>query len=296
MEQKRWADHPINDCYHYYSDGTICTQLFFEEQDFVKAMNIAAVLSFLYGIKILSINLMSNHFHMIIKGPREACLKFKIIFHRQLSRVIDAIEPRELRTSIEPITSEEELMTKIAYVQRNCIKAGFAHLPSAYPWGGGDIFFKPESSFDHGTRCGRHQRRTLMELLKTRIDIPEDWEYDSKGMILTKCWIDWKYVNELFATPNRYIAFMHQKTEVAASIRINCQSRLVEDFSMKELRKLANSIRERTFGRELKDCALKERLTIATKIWTTTYGYSLKSIARVLRIDYDVISAVLGDH
>lgn len=295
MENNRWADRPINDCYHYYSDGTICSQLFLEEKDYVKAMNIAAVLSFLYGIKILSITLMSNHFHMIIKGPREACQKFCMIFHRQISRGIDDIDPRELKTSMDLISSENELMTKIAYVQRNCIKAGFAYLPSEYPWGSGNIFFRPEESFVHGTRCGHSQRRTLLQFLKTRIDIPEEWEYDAKGMILTQFWIDWRFVNKLFASPNRYIAFLHQRKEVSTSIRMNCQSRLLEDFNMKELRKTANSLRMNLIGKELRDCSLKERLTIATKIWSSYYGYSLKSIARVLRIDYNVISAVLGD-
>lgn len=295
METNVWADRPITDCYHFYSDGTICSELFIDVTDYVQAMNIAAVLSFLYGVKILSINLMSNHFHMVIKGKREACRKFSIIFHRQLSRILTSLEKRSLRTSMDPITSEEQLMTTIAYVQRNCIKAGYAYLPSSYPWGAGNIFFTPETEFDHGTRCGRLKRRALLESLNTRIDIPDEWEYDDKGMIMTHCWIDWRFVNQLYATPNRYLAFLHQRNEVATSIKMNCQSRLLEDLNMKELRKKAKEIRKSLIGKELQDCTLNEKLTVANRIWSTSFGYSLKSIARVLQLDYAVVDAVLGD-
>ena len=289
LQTNQWVDPIVKDCYHYYSDGTACSLLFGTDEEYVQAMNMAAALSILYGIKILAICLLNNHFHLVLKGRRANCAKFRDIYKRQIARYIRSCERKHLRVTMDPITTESRLRTLIIYVQRNCIGAGYAYLPQQYPWGTGNIFMVPEESFPHGIRVGSLSPPRARQFFRTHVQVPKEWEYDSKGMLMTQYWIDWQFVNYLFGTPRRYMASMHLKKDDAMAITSECRSRLLEDLSQKELRKLAADRFMTMVRKPASQCSLKERVLVAQKIWASTCGYSLKSIARATHVDPEVL-------
>lgn len=293
QKDNAWADRPVKDYYHYYSDGTICPVLFACDRDFIFGMNLAAALSFKFGVKVLCICLLGNHFHMLIKGPREACLRFSRYYQASLVRRLPEARSGTVKVTMDPISDETELMSVFAYVRRNCISAGFQYLPSVYPWGAGEIFFRPPSSFDHGTPLRNFPVRARPVLLRTNVRLPDHWEVDGNGMVLTSFWIDWAHVNEIFQTPARYIAFMHQKKDLESTIRRRCSRRLIDDLSQKELHRKAASLSASMVGKSLNDCSLEEKLLVADRLWSDHVGYSPKSIARALRLDPEVLALFL---
>ena len=58
-----WEKHPVEDCYHIYSDGTRVSVLFERDEDKVYGMNLIAVLAFKYHIRV--------YCDVVKRGPRE---------------------------------------------------------------------------------------------------------------------------------------------------------------------------------------------------------------------------------
>ncbi len=63
--------HPVEDCYHIYSDGTRVSVLFERDEDKVYGRNLIAVLAFKYHIRVYCDVVMDTHFHLVGKGDPE---------------------------------------------------------------------------------------------------------------------------------------------------------------------------------------------------------------------------------
>ena len=282
--------------FHLYSDGTVRTQLFNDDSDFIFGMNQAAIISHACGVRILCINLMATHFHVLLYGTQKDCQGFASRYAKRLKFSLPAAKGKgRIELSMDKLVSETETLSVFAYVIRNCTSAGYAYLPQFYPWGPGNIFFRPEETFAHGHLVSDMSVRCRREHFGTRLDIPMDWEYDDDGMIMTKFWIDWARVNTLFGSPHRFLAFLYQKKDLADSIKARCRHRLLEDLSQKELRTMVGELSVSMIGKRTADCSLQEKTLVARKIWRSTTGYSLRSIARALKVDPEIMEVLLGN-
>ena len=61
-------DKPVDDCSHVYSDGTLVYGLFEGENERITGMNLVAVTAFSCNVKVLMVQVMTTHIHLIISG------------------------------------------------------------------------------------------------------------------------------------------------------------------------------------------------------------------------------------
>lgn len=91
-----WTNPPVDDCVHIYSDGTCVVCLFGERQDCIRMMNLIAVTAHENDIRILMIQIMSTHFHLIASGKRTDCARFTTSLTRKLQIIILRSGKKEL--------------------------------------------------------------------------------------------------------------------------------------------------------------------------------------------------------
>lgn len=294
--QGLWERHPVEDCYHIYSDGTRVSVLFESPEDKVFARNLIAVLAFLYQIRIYCDVVMDTHFHLVAHGRPEDIKRFVAQLKRLLIRYVRRtgrpyLLEEGLWISSDLLHDDVEVMDKIIYVYRNPMDAGYPYLPENYPWGVGRLFFQ----VDTAVAVRRVQDMTVDEmraLFHTRSTLPDTWEVDANGMLLPRCYIDLDTVHKWFGSPRRFIAFLYVKKKDITKQDEQCARAFLEKRADVELRAEAQAESERLFGRKITRLNQAERLHIASILWQNRRTLSRKQLARAVKMKPDLIMAV----
>ena len=292
----RWEEKPVEDCFHVYSDGTRMAVLFDTDEDKIHAMNLLPILARHFGIRIYCIIVMDTHFHLVVCGPQEQVGKMVGEIKRLLGRYFRSSGRSHfvedgIRIGVDAIPTEEELMGKIIYVFRNNLDAGGRFLPEDYRWGiGSMIFHHRDASRYH--RVGNLGIKEREQLFQTRVSIPDNWLYDDAGMLVPFSYIDVDYIERLFGSPKRYIAFLHIRKKDLARHDEECARKFVEENDLKQLRKTADKHGRSLYNRPVQKLSQVERLSLAKTLWQNRATFSRKQLARAVHLSPDLIETV----
>ena len=294
---QQWADRPVDDCAHIYSDGTCVRCLFGERKDCIRTMNLIAVTAHENDVRVLMLQIMSTHFHLIVAGKRSDCARFTASLTRKLEIFIIRSDKKErLCVSMDPIRTENELKNKIIYVYRNAVAAGFPFAPWEYEWGPGNILF-----VDHAAAAKAGKRISdfgVMEqraLFRTKTKLPQEWRCNDEGMILPHSYVDWGRVERLFRSVRVFLAFVHQKRDLETALDSECARNNVNRISESQLREEAKALLVNSFGRlSFPKSSFEEKVAIARKLWAERRTYSLSVLSRVVLLDKVTLSQILG--
>ena len=292
----QWESHPIEDCYHIYSDGTRTSVLFENPQDMVFARNLIAILAFKYQVRVYCDVIMDTHLHLVANGRREDIERFKNELKRLLTRYFKHTgRPYLLKEGIvivaDPLPTDLEVLRKIIYDFRNPMDAGFPYLPEEYPWGVGRVFFQKDTA----VAARRVKDMSIDErraLFHTREKIPETWEVDENGMILPRCYIDLETVHKLFGSPKRYLSFLFVRKKDITEQDAQCARAFLEMRGDRELRAEADEEALRLFGRPVRKLTQAERIQVAALLWQNRRTLSRRQLARSVRMSPALIEAV----
>ena len=294
--QVQWERHPVQNCFHVFSDGTVVSVLFETPRDKVFAINLMAILAWMYHLRVYCDVVMDTHFHIVVQGLPEDVARFEMQMKRQLTMYFRRTgRPELLKTGIwidhEVIKDDVELMQKIIYAFRNPMDAGYPYLPEDYPWGAGRSFFHREEMMA-ARRIGDMTQDERRAWFHTREKLPEDWLVDREGMILPCCRIDLKAVHRLFGSPRRYISFLFVRKKDLAEQDAKCASIFLEKHGDTELRSEADEEGKRLFGRKVSKLSLAERIQVAKVLWQNRRTLSRKQLARAVRMAPAVIESI----
>lgn len=292
-------DAAVDDCSHVYSDGTLVYGLFEGEEERISGMNLVAVTAFSCNVKILMVQVMTTHIHLIISGNYIARDRFSKELKNKLARVLIRKFPTigcSISVSNDSISDERELKNKIMYVYRNAIAAGWKGMPWNYVGGPGDIFF-----VDHnekamaGRKLSDYPRYQTHAMFHSRLNLPENWRVDERGLLLPHCWMDWERVENLFRTPKAFIAFMHQSRDMETAINQDNAQKKIENIKESELRVICRKLCREMFGKTiLSKASVEERLAIARKVWSERLTYSISALSRVTLLDKSLMESIFS--
>ena len=124
--------------WHLYTNGQTMQNIFCSKEDFKIGIIVLAIsLIMCKSIKLLAFELMNNHIHLILSGPKEDCLKLFDIFHKRLrlifSKLGRAIDWDSFKADILPIDTLDSLRNEIIYTHRNAYVANGNYNPFSYP-------------------------------------------------------------------------------------------------------------------------------------------------------------------
>lgn len=295
--ETEYIPKPVKDCYHVFSDGTRLPILCDEDRDYVVMMNLIPIVALSSGVKVLALEVMSTHFHSVLRGSAKGVEKFK----REIKRLIvrhfnrDGLSDRvynSIKIEVDAIKDEEELRRKIIYVFRNCTEAGFEFLPEDYPWGPGYAYCHKRNN--NYRKVSNLTYRDACKSFRTRLQLPKDWEYDEKGMLVPSSYMDLDYLRStVFRTPRQYIAFLNVKKKDLADMEAADARPFLERKSEGQLHREAIKMSSEFFGQDIKHLSQAEKLSIATKLWTDKKTFSISQLARHTRLNVDLLRAVL---
>lgn len=125
--------------YHIMMRGNERKDIFYDEEDRVKLLNILQDKKTISQCEIYAYCLMSNHVHLLIKETKEEISRFMkrvnvsyaYYFNRKYNRVGHVFQDR---FKSEPIEDEAKLLAVIRYIHNNPIKAGLVKTCIDYDW------------------------------------------------------------------------------------------------------------------------------------------------------------------
>ena len=267
-----FAPKVIDDCYHIYSDGTRLSVLCDTEEDYVFIMNQIAITSLYCNVRILCQEVMRTHFHLIARGAPDKIQKYK----REIKRLITRRYNRDglgdivkdaIQIAVDPIKDDEELRRKIIYVFRN------------------KTTYQKVSELDYREQC---------RLFRTRVKLPQNWEFDAKGMLVPRSYFDTQYLhNEVFLSPRQFIAFLNVKKKDLVEMEAADARPFLEKQDEGKLLKEMEYESTRRFKKPIKQLSQADKIHLATYFWNERKTLSVKQLARLSRLNEAVLRAIV---
>ncbi len=282
--------------YHVCTKGEDLPWMFRDEFDFIAGINRIGFCVLSVNVTVVDFILMDTHVHFILNGSLPICKDFINKYKQMTGKWVShrhniANHLAKVDTTIVPVGSEEALMEEIAYVDRNSIMAGYRCMPTEYRWGMSRYFFKDTLSMNAllagFEKIGERSLKILKKQLSTRVDIPRDWEIDQSGMINPRCFVDYRIVESIYRSPNRYLYFLAKKLEGKIDMKL---SQSVSSFIPdKEMRSITDSLTREMFGLEKKGLLnMSQRIQMAKKL-RYEYGATHKQISRMLNVNVNIL-------
>ncbi len=126
--------------YHVIFRGVNRYNIFEEDKDYEKILEIISDLKEMMKLEIYAYCLMSNHVHILVKEANIGDIS--IIMQRMLTRYAGWYNRKYGRSGIlisnrfksEPVESDEYLLTLARYIHQNPVKAGISTCVDKYKW------------------------------------------------------------------------------------------------------------------------------------------------------------------
>ena len=250
-------------------------------------------------LSVLILEVMRTHFHVIVRGAPEHIDKYLRELKRLIVRYFRRIgKPESVKDTIsiraDPILDEDELKRKIIYVFRNCTEAGYPFLPENYPWGPGRVFFQQDEPALLKHKVGDLSYREQCRLFHTRIKLPDEWEYDGKGMLIPRSYINKNFIySDVFTSIRQFIAYLSVRKKDLQEMEVADKRRFLEQADESAMKDKAEKDSIQQFGQPVAMLSEANKLTLALRYWNERMTFSIKQLARITQVDIHVLKAVL---
>ena len=277
--------------WHLYTDGSRMQNIFCSEEDFKVGMwSLAATLHLFGSVRALTFELMSNHIHFILSGPKEDCVKVFDLFASKLKKIFGksgrGINWSCFRMDILPIEDIKALRNEIIYVNRNAYVANSAYTPDSYLWGGGCAYFTPWLKYLKTTPLGEHKVNIQRSLLHARDVSPFSSLTEISSIPFIPSFCDIKLGESIFRDASSYFHALTRNAETFSQIASRVKDTIF--LTDEELYLVAHSHIVAEYS--VKAIAL---LTVQQKIETArylhfNYNATKQQLRRILRMELPV--------
>lgn len=281
--------------WHLCSDELPDGIIFKDENDYRTGMNSVAIALQGTEVNIFCFTLMSNHFHFLVLSTINEALKFYVRLKRRLGQLLnfskrDKSPLTGLGHKLIEVKDPEMFKTEVAYILRNCLKAGICDQYS-YPWNTSRIYFRQNVLLLPAKKAGEMGLVELREILHSRIALPDDYLIYN-GMILPESYINVRKVEDLFGNSvNMLMKIKDFKAEQdVAEMETGMECSRYDDATL--LKKLQKDFKE--YGIDGFDDMDPQALRIFAKIMRNKYSSGLKQIRRHTHLPETEIRKICG--
>jgi len=291
----------VNKCWHFYTNGDVLDAMFYDEDDYVSAMNRIYVTVLGFQVVILAFTLMDTHVHFVLYGELEECIRFMQEFIRLTSQHIELRHGDQKKLSVinlshQAITDDRYLKTVICYTLKNAPVGGLGYNALDYPWSSGPLYFKqaglwcsplwgePFSGNSYTLqRMGLNERR---KVLQTRKKIPLDTRMIG-ALVFPGEYVAVEIVERLFRSCRAFNFFMCTSREDDVESREGYISLL--SMPIQELRQHKRELCKEFFGTDKTNrLDMRQRLRLARAL-RARYNCSPKQIAKACGLVYSEV-------
>lgn len=264
--------------WHVYSDGKQADIPFCSDDDKIFALNSVAIVAFRTGLTVLCVVVNDTHLHAVLYGTRG--LEYKDELRRRLIVYLrHKSKGDKLFFACDEISERRELLSKIIYTFRNCMDF-YRKVPWEYRFGPGNVYFaKPRET---GKALGELSVRGKKALFHTNVKLPDSWRVDNDGMLVPASFMDIRHVENLFASPKAFLAFLYVRKEDEQTMKQQLQGRYLEERRIQDMRERGNRLSNSYFGKSLIKLDITCRLHVASKMIKEGTGFKSDSFAKAL--------------
>lgn len=147
MNTQEYEFQEMGPFWHLCTSGKHQSSFFRDKEDYIYGMNLIAWAASEYqkDVKILTFQLMSNHFHFVIACEEQKIEEFFSFIYKKLHRYLAgeqrASELQRIDYKAYKIDDIRYLRTVITYVNRNGYLASQNETPFTYEWGANTCFY-----------------------------------------------------------------------------------------------------------------------------------------------------------
>jgi hypothetical protein len=279
-------------CWHLCSEELPDKLLFNSLDDFRIGMNSIPVALQGTSVDIYCFTLMNNHFHFLIGGAQREVLKFFARFKTRLGRMLTK-GPSQLegvRPYLVEVTSGEMFRTEVAYILRNCLKAGISN-PYTYPWNTCRLYFRDRIFDAKPENLEGKTEREIRAMLSISRRMPSKY-VTSNGFILPESYVNVKEVERIFGTSvNFFMKLRDWKVEQdSAEAEKRGTGTMYDDVTL--LAKL--DLEFKRYGVSGFGDMDEQLRRIFARILRNKYGSNLKQVCRLTGLDTETARRVIG--
>ncbi|MCQ2174473.1 MAG: hypothetical protein MJY61_04995 [Bacteroidales bacterium] len=269
--------------------------LFHNEDEFKVAMNIVAFVAFsLPDIRILTFEIMHNHFHFAIEGNRESVQVFvktllsRLSFHPDLKTSQNDIKLLDFK--IFNIGNLDNLRNVISYINRNGSVVSPNENVFTYKWGANRFFFNTEAKSrfkDSGRKSTcREKRKMFCSALLDKMEkvILVD------GYVSPLCFCAIDRAESFFRNSRHYFHSVSRNIESSKDIAKDIGENLfyTDDDLYGHIRMICS---KRHGGQSINAISFKDKMEIAKELHFD-FNAGNKQICRLLKMDIQTVTAL----
>ena len=295
MNQQEYEFYELGPVWHLCTPGTHQCAIFRRREDYVFGMNLVALAasSFREEVKILTFELMSNHFHFVLACQEPTLNVFFDFIYKRLRRYLMAEQRsgdvNDLVFNYFAVDNLRYLLTLIAYVNRNGYLIDTNHTPFTYPWGSNMFFFNPCVNDMLAVEVSTLSLEKKRQLFKSRnFDIQGNYRFlTNAGFISPASYCEVALVESLFKDAHCYFSFISRKVESFSQIAKELGDSIF--YTDEEIYSAVYSICIRKY--DVKNPTLLGRNEKIEMAKTMKYDYNANNsqIMRILKIDERIL-------
>ena len=268
--------------FHICVRGNGGQSIFQENEDILHAIDLLAVFSHYYGVKVIAYQFISNHYHIIVEceDPAPFMQGFRISYTKYYNKKYNSFgSVGRVHYTCGVIDDISKLEGKIIYVLRNTARHGIEMHPYCDLYNSSHYYFIEESKFGKspylipaGPEC---------ELEYSSKYIPEHYLLQGNGHIYPRSFLDYKVVEGVFKTYANYIqkisAPSNKEIEENHGIPPEPHKVTVNDLTLSEM------IIKRIHPRTITALSDKE-ITTLSLYYNKKHRVSVKQLSRVFGV------------
>lgn len=295
MTQQEFEFYELGPVWHLCSSGVHQCTIFRTAEEFAYGINLAAyaTASFNSEIKMLTFEVMSNHYHFVMACKEKVLGKFSDFITKKLHRFLVSqnrgSDLKGFELKYFQIKDLRHLQTAICYVNRNGYLVDNNCTPFTYPWGANSYFFNPATLWEPSVELSALSIAKIRSIFKSReYKLSGNLKYlPNKGYISPASFCDIKSAENLFRDAREYFSLISRKVESYSQIA-------------KELGDTVFYTDEEIYSAIYSHCAKKydiknltllgrnEKIEVA-KLMKYDYNASNSQIMRLLKIDERIL-------
>jgi len=284
----------LGDCWHLSTSENF-EIIFSCEEEFKAGMGIVAICARLFpNVRILTFEIMSNHFHFMVVAGKETILQFFSGLKKMLSRYFRStgrnIDFDVMKHSLHRLESIERVRNVIIYDNRNGFIVNPDHTPFSYPWGANRLYFNTDAKIlarKYSKKMGFVELRNLSHSHKT--DTVRDI-FSVDGCASPLCFCDIETGERLFHDAAQYFYLLSKKIENSKEIAKEIGESIF--YTDNELFSIVSRIARDNYACEsLTEAPPATKLELA-KIMRYEYNAPVKQIMRFLKLSQSLLNTI----
>lgn len=282
----------LGHCWHICTPGENTEVVFSRDQEFSYGITLLALCVAKLNLKILTFELMSNHYHIIVSGSYSDCLTLSRNYQRRLMRYFsESGRPVNLSNFIceNPIriSSLDMMRNEIAYVNRNGYVVNSSYTPYTYPWGCGKLYFTNFDSMIPSQGISEFSIRQQRAIFHTKtLNLPLNYRIRN-GQIIQSSFCHIADGEKLFRHAHHYFQTLTRNAEAFSEIAKRLDDKIF--IPDNEIFSIVMNLCRKNFGHESLNMLSSQQRIETARVMRFKYNASVKQIKRILKLDDSIL-------